>query len=62
MVLLTSPEFVDQSLKRSARGYHGMVANWLVILAGLHAAAALFHHFVKRDGVLRRMIPGRLPS
>jgi len=27
-------------------------------LAGLHAAAALFHHYVLRDGVLRRMLPG----
>ncbi len=29
-----------------------------VILAG-HAAAALRHHFVKRDALLRRMIVGR---
>lgn len=28
-------------------------------LAGLHAAAALFHHFVLRDDVLLRMLPGR---
>jgi cytochrome b561 len=24
----------------------------------MHVAAALFHHFVRRDGVLRRMLPG----
>jgi cytochrome b561 len=29
----------------------------LLALAGLHAAAALYHHFVRRDGVLRRMLP-----
>jgi cytochrome b561 len=29
----------------------------VLILAGLHAAAALFHHYVLRDGVLRRMLP-----
>ena len=27
-------------------------------LIGLHAAAALFHHFVFRDNTLRRMLPG----
>ena len=31
------------------------VGYWLV---GLHAAAALFHHYVLKDGVLRRMAPG----
>jgi cytochrome b561 len=28
-----------------------------LILAGLHAAAALVHHYILRDGVLRRMLP-----
>jgi cytochrome b561 len=26
-------------------------------IAGLHIAAALYHHFIKRDGVLGRMLP-----
>lgn len=29
------------------------------VLIGLHAAAALFHHYVTRDDTLRRMLPGR---
>lgn len=28
-------------------------------LIGLHAAAALFHHYMVRDNTLRRMLPGR---
>lgn len=28
-------------------------------LIGLHAAAALFHHFIQRDDTLKRMLPGR---
>jgi cytochrome b561 len=28
-------------------------------LVGLHAAAALFHHYVVRDNTLRRMLPQR---
>ena len=37
---------------------HEVLTNLILIVAGAHAAAALFHHFVKRDGVLRRMLPG----
>lgn len=34
-------------------------AGWaIIILAAGHAAAALFHHFYLRDGVLWRMLPG----
>jgi cytochrome b561 len=33
----------------------------LLVLAGLHAAAALFHHYIIRDNVLARMIPARDP-
>lgn len=32
---------------------------WVLVL--LHAGAALFHHYVKRDDVLRRMLPRRQP-
>lgn len=38
---------------------HDFVAWGIIILAGLHAAAALFHHYVLKDGVLRRMLPER---
>lgn len=35
----------------------GAVAGYFLI--GLHAAAALFHHYVVRDNTLRRMLPWR---
>ena len=36
---------------------HGYAA-WLLIALGLiHAGAALRHHFILRDGILRRMLP-----
>ncbi|HWK94162.1 MAG TPA: cytochrome b [Pseudolabrys sp.] len=39
---------------------HGLLANYVMLaLVGIHAAAALYHHFVMRDGVLKRMLPGR---
>lgn len=35
---------------------------WAIIaVAAGHAAAALYHHYVLRDGVLRRMLPGTSP-
>lgn len=36
-------------------GWHALAANAVLIVAGLHSAAALFHHFVLRDGTLRRI-------
>jgi len=36
---------------------HHVLAWTLVVVAGLHGAAALKHHFVHRDDVLKRMLP-----
>jgi cytochrome b561 len=38
---------------------HYWVATTIVVLAGGHACAALFHHHILHDGVLRRMLPAR---
>lgn len=38
---------------------HELLGNAMIWLAGAHAGAALFHHFVRRDGVMRQMLPGR---
>jgi cytochrome b561 len=37
---------------------HKGLALLLIALIGLHVAAALYHYFIRRDGVLRRMLPG----
>jgi cytochrome b561 len=34
---------------------HGVIAKALIALICIHATAALYHHFVRRDGLLRRM-------
>jgi cytochrome b561 len=39
---------------------HGLLGDVIMWLAGLHAVAALFHHFVRRDGVLVAMLPWRV--
>jgi cytochrome b561 len=37
---------------------HGWLAILLALLACGHIGAALFHYFIRRDGVMRRMLPG----
>jgi cytochrome b561 len=51
----------DPNLIRSVTDWHGLIANVLLTLAGLHAIAALFHHVVLHDDVLDRMIPRLAP-
>jgi len=57
--LFTIPSFApgDRALRRQINGYHELVANTILVVAGLHAAAGLVHHYVWNDGVLRRMWP-----
>jgi len=60
--LVTLPPLVDEDedLGDSFAAYHEAGAWLLLAMVGLHAAAALFHHFVKRDNVLRAMLPAWL--
>jgi cytochrome b561 len=55
--LWTLPQIGDPSLRRPVNELHELAANLTLIVAFVHAAAALVHHYVWRDGVLRRMIP-----
>jgi cytochrome b561 len=52
-----SPWSADRAFARSAKEIHELLANGLMILALLHAAAALVHHWVFRDRTLLRMLP-----
>lgn len=36
---------------------HGAMARLLIVLLVLHVLGALYHHWIKRDGTLRRMLP-----
>ena len=49
----------DKMLAKQAMAAHEFGAYLLVALVALHTAAALFHHFVRRDNVLNAMLPGR---
>lgn len=49
----------NAGLRETVEDWHGLSANLLLGAAGLHAAAALLHHAVFKDDVLRRMLPRR---
>ena len=49
---------MNRGVFHPAEFVHQWLAYALFGLAGLHAAAALYHHFVRRDGILMRMLPG----
>lgn len=49
------------SLSEALMFSHSKLAWGAIILAALHAGAALKHHFINRDDVLTRMVPGLNP-
>jgi len=49
----------NQGLKETVEELHEWSANAVLIVAALHAAAALFHRYVLRDEILSRMLPER---
>ncbi len=59
--VLPLPDFVpkDQALAEALKPWHGNLAWALALLVLLHVGAALKHHFIDRDGLLHRMLPGR---
>ncbi|MEO8125094.1 MAG: cytochrome b [Burkholderiales bacterium] len=49
----------DKDLYKSLKDIHETIGTVGYYLIGLHAAAALFHHYVMRDTTLLRMLPAR---
>lgn len=48
----------DRATFHPTEDIHGYLAYTLFTLIGLHVLAALWHHFVRRDQVLLRIMPG----
>lgn len=55
------PDFVpaDKALAALIKPWHQVSAYALIALASIHAAAALKHQFIDRDGLIGRMWPSR---
>lgn len=58
---LELPALVGQSkaLAGQVKEWHETAGTIGYYLIGLHAAAALFHHYIAKDDTLRRMLPSR---
>ena len=48
---------MDRAFRRELREFHEWIGWAIIILAALHALAALYHHYVLKDRVLSRMLP-----
>ncbi len=57
--LLEIPDLVDssESLEEVFHEVHELLGYALLAVAGIHLAAALHHHFVRKDNVPKRMLP-----
>lgn len=53
------PQVGDPEWRRPLTHWHGLAANILMAVALFHASAALIHHYLWHDSVLRRILPGR---
>lgn len=51
----------DKALAHSIEKVHKTVGSIALYLIGLHAVAALFHHYISHDNTLTRMLPGGKP-
>jgi cytochrome b561 len=54
---LTGP--LSTATGKALKEVHEAIATAAYWLVGLHAGAALWHHYIRRDATLRRMLPGR---
>lgn len=50
---------VSREVASTAALVHLVLGILLIVLVAVHVAAALRHHFIERDDVLARMLPGR---
>jgi cytochrome b561 len=55
---VASPWLPNRATARVVKEAHEVLANVLFVTAAIHAAAALFHHWILRDRTLARMLPG----
>ena len=57
--LVLIPDLIEKNRELGVmlKEVHEQYGYLLMTIIGLHAAAALFHHFVQKDDILKRMLP-----
>lgn len=56
---ITLPIAQNKTLAELSFSVHNTLALIIICLISVHVLAALYHHFIKKDNVLRRMMPSR---
>ena len=51
----------DRDTSKWVLDYHGWLGIAFATIIAIHIGAALMHHFVQKDDILRRMLPGKAP-
>lgn len=54
---ITSPWVRDKVFAHTIEEIHELLAHSLIVLATIHAGAALIHHLIFKDNTMRRMLP-----
>ncbi|MDE2430763.1 MAG: cytochrome b [Burkholderiales bacterium] len=59
--LFELPTFIapNPELKPILKELHETLTTVILVVVGLHVVAALKHHFIDKDGILQRMLPGQ---
>jgi cytochrome b561 len=58
---LVGPIAASHDLGSTIAEIHGWLGDVIIWIAGVHAAAAIYHHWFLKDGVLQSMLPGWWP-
>jgi cytochrome b561 len=61
LIPLPAPVQEDRAIAERLQGVHETLAYGLVLLFVAHLAGVLYHHLVRRDAVLSRMLPSAGP-
>jgi cytochrome b561 len=54
---LPSIAAANQAASANSFFWHEILGKLMALLIAAHVGAAVFHHFIRKDGVLRRMLP-----
>ena len=57
--LIDMPNLIgkNEALETTAKFIHGTAAKVMMLMVAGHVGAALFHKFVRKDGIMQRMLP-----